>query len=78
VGDVDGDTTLSLFGEVVHDLGELESALAFLFGFFSVLFNYVLWDGPCLEQESSDERAFAVVDVADNGQVLVRFLTHGK
>ncbi len=71
VGDVDGDTTLALLGEVVHHIGELKAALAFLFGFFFVLFDHVLGDGACLVQEASHKRALAVVNVADDGQVLV-------
>jgi len=77
VGDVDGDTTLALLGEVVHDVGELEAALALLFGFLFVLFDDVLGDGACLVQEPAHERAFAVVNVADDGQVLVWFVAHG-
>jgi hypothetical protein len=77
VGDVDCDATLALLGEVVHHVGELEAAFALFFGFFSVLLDYVLGDAPRLEEESTHERALAVVDVADNSQILVRFVTHG-
>jgi len=76
VGDVDRDTALALFGQVVHDVGELESALALLFGFLSVLLDHVLGDAPCLEEEPPDERRLPVVDVADDGQVLVGFVAH--
>jgi len=77
VGDVDRDATLALLGEVVHHVGELEAAFALLFGFLAVLLDYVLGDAPRLEEEATHERTLAVVDVADNGQVLVRFVTHG-
>jgi hypothetical protein len=71
VGDVDGDPALALLGEVVHHVGELEAALALLFCLFFVLFDDVLGDTPRLVEEASDERALPVVDVADDGQILV-------
>jgi hypothetical protein len=77
VGDVDGDPALALLGEVVHHVGELEAALALLLGFFAVLLDDVLRDGAGLEQESADQCALSVVNVADDGQVLMRFVTHG-
>jgi len=77
VGDVDGYASLTLLGEVVHDVGELEATLALLLGLLSILLDDVLGDAPCLEQEPPDHRALPVVDVADDGQVLVRFVAHG-
>jgi len=71
VGDVDGDTALALLGEVVHDVGELEAALALLLGLFFVLFDDVLGYAPRLVEEAPDQCALPVVDVTDNSQVLV-------
>jgi hypothetical protein len=38
----------------------------------------VLRYGACLEQQAADQRTLSVVNVADDGQVLVRFVTHGE
>ncbi len=78
MGDVDGDTTLAFLGEVVHDVGELEAALALLLGFLAVLLDDVLGHAPGLEEEPPDHRTLPVVDVADDGQVLVWFVAHGQ
>jgi hypothetical protein len=64
-------------GEVVHDVGELEATLALLLGFFLVLFDDVLGYAPRLVEEAPDHRALPVVDVADDGQVLVSLVAHG-
>ena len=68
--------TCSRVREVVHHVGELEAGLAFLCGLLAVLLDDVVGDGPRLEQQSPDEGGLAVVDVADDRQVLVGFVTH--
>jgi len=78
VGDVDGDPALPFLGEFVHHVGELEAALTLLLGFLAVALDDVFGNASGLVQQSADERALAVVDVADDGQVLVRSVGHGS
>ncbi len=71
VSNIDRDTALALFLQAVHHVGELKTAFALFFCLFFVLFDDVLRNVFGLVQESSDQCAFSVVYVADNGQVLV-------
>jgi len=76
MGDVDGDPALALLREVVHHVGELESALSFLLCLFLVLLDDVLRYVLGLVQQPSDQCALSVIDVADDGQILVWFVAH--
>ena len=58
-------------------IGHVDHGKSTLVGLLPMLFDDVLGDGPCLEQEAAHERTFPVVDVADDGQILVWFLCHG-
>jgi len=77
MGDVDRQPAFALFGEVIHHVGELEATFPLLFGFLTMLFDDVFGNATRLEQEATHQRTLPVVDVADNGQVLVGFLCHG-
>ena len=65
VGDVDGDTSLPLFPQRVHDPCELEGALTLLFGHLLVLVDQVLLDVSGVGKHPAYRGGLAVVDVTD-------------
>ena len=71
VSDVDGDTTLALFLESVHDVRKSESGLTGLSSEFFVLFNNVLFNVTGVEKETSNGGGLSVVDVTDKHDVAV-------
>jgi len=71
VSDVDGDTTLALFLESVHDVRKPETGLTGFGSEFLVLLNHVLFDVAGVEQETSNGGGLSVVDVTDKHDVAV-------
>ncbi len=76
VGDIDGDSSLPLLLESIHDPSEVEGSLSFLLGLLLVLLDEVGVDSASLQQDPSSEGGLAVVDVADDDQIHVLFLCH--
>ena len=71
VSDVDGDTTLALFLESVHDVRKTETGLSGFGSEFLVLLNHVLFDVAGVEEETSNGGGLSVVDVTDKHDVAV-------
>ncbi len=71
VRDVDGDSTLALFLEPVHHVGETESGLALLSGELLVLLDDVSFDVTGVQKETTDGRGLSVIDVTDENDVTV-------
>ena len=71
VGDIDGDTSLTLFLEGVHYPGELEGSLTLGFCFLLVCVKNVLLYDTGLEKDTTDSGGLTVVNVTDNGKVHV-------
>ena len=71
VSNVDGDTTLALFLESVHDVRKTETGLTGFSGEFLVLLNHVLFDVAGVEEETSNGGGLSVVDVTDKHDVAV-------
>jgi hypothetical protein len=71
VSDVDGDTSLALFFESVHDVRQTESGLTGFSGEFFVLFDHVLFNVARVEEETSNSGGLSVVDVTNKHDVAV-------
>ena len=63
VGDVDGNTTLALFLESVHDVRKTETGLTGFGREFFVLLNNVLFNVTGVVEETSNGGGLSVVDV---------------
>ncbi len=74
VSDVDGDSTLALFLEPVHDVGETESGLTLLSGELLVLLNDVSLNVTGVEEETTNGRRLSVVNVTNEHDVAMRLL----
>ena len=71
VGHVDGDSTLSLFLESVHDVRKTETGLSGFGSEFFVLLNHVRFNVAGIEEETSNSCGLSVVDVTDKHDVAV-------
>ena len=76
VCDIDGNSSLPLLFESVHDPCEVEGSLSFLLCLFLVFLDDVGVDCTGLEQDPSGKGGFSVVDVSDDDQIHVLFLCH--
>ena len=72
VRDVDGDSTLALFLEAVHHVGETETGLALLSGELLVLLDDVSFNVTGVKKETTNGRRLSVVDVTNENDVTVR------
>jgi len=73
-GDIDGDTSLALGLELVHDPGVLEGGLAHIGGFLLELLNRSLVDTTALVDQVTSGGGLAGVDVSDNDEVDVHLI----
>jgi hypothetical protein len=76
VRDVDRDAALALLLEVVHHPGELERRFPLRLGFGAELIDLFLSDDAGVEQQPSNGRRLAVVNVPDEDDVEVGLLCH--
>ncbi len=74
MGDVDGQSSLALFCEVVHDVRELEAGFTELRRLVLQLAELLLAHVSAIEHQATDGRTFTVVDVTDEYQVQVGFV----
>ncbi len=65
VGDIDGDTTLTLFLEAVHNPGELKRALTLGFGLLPERLDDVGRYRSGLKEQPTDGSRLPVVDMSD-------------
>ena len=71
MGDIDGDSSLTLLLQAVHDVGQTEPGLPLLCGELLVLLDDVLLDVSAVEEETPNGRGLPVVNVADEHDVAV-------
>ena len=71
VSNVDGDSTLALFLESVHDVSKSESSLTGFSSEFLVLFDHVLFDVTGVQEETSNCGGLSVVNVPDKHDIAV-------
>ncbi len=71
VGDIDGDTSLTLFLQVVHNPCKFKGSLTLGLGFLAVAFDDVCRYSAGLEHHPAHGGRLSVVDVADYGEVHV-------
>jgi len=72
-GDVDGKATFAFFFQAIEGPGEFEGAFADLFGLLFELFEFPFIKGPGDIEDVAHHGRFAMVDVANDNQVQVRF-----
>lgn len=72
-GDVDGKAAFAFFFQAIEGPGEFEGAFAYLFGLLFELFEFPFIKGPGDIEDVAHHGGFAMVDVANDNQIHVRF-----
>lgn len=72
-GDVDGEAAFAFFFQAIEGPGEFEGAFADLFGLLFELFQFAFIKGPGDIEDVAHHGRFAMIDVANDNQVQVRF-----